>query len=206
VLDAAIRKDTDPLSRASADTGVPARLIVANLVTEQLRLFFTDRADYKQFFSPLKILGSQTQFSWGIMGMKEDTAIQVETYLHDPSSPYYPGAQYEHLLDFPAGTTDVKQARYIRMTDQHDHYWSYLYAALYMKEVEAAWASAGYPIADKPAIVSTLFNIGFAHSNPNPNPQVGGAEIDVNGAAYSFGGLAGDFYSSDLLADLFPKQ
>lgn len=205
-LDAAIRKDTDPVARAANDAGIPARLIVANLVTEQLRLFFTDREDYKQFFLPLQILGSQTQFSWGIMGMKEDTAIQVEAYLHDPSSPYYPGAAYEHLLDFPAGTTDVKQARYVRMTDQHDHYWSYLYAALYMKEVEAAWASAGYPISDKPAIVSTLFNIGFAHSNPNPNPQVGGAEIDINGTAYSFGGLAGDFYDSSLLTDLFPKQ
>src|SRR5690348_14796573 len=55
-LDAAIRKDTAPIARASADAGVPARLIVANLVTEQLRLFFTDRADYKQFFLPLQIL------------------------------------------------------------------------------------------------------------------------------------------------------
>jgi hypothetical protein len=204
-LDAAIRKDVPAVQRAANDSGVPERLLVANLITEQLRLFFTDREDYKQFFYPLKILGSQTQFSWGIMGMKEATAIQVEQNLQNPSSPYYPGAQYAHLLDFPASTTDVSQARFVRMTDQHNHYWSYLYAGLYLKEVETQWQNAGYPITDNPAVLSTLFNIGFAHSNPNPNPQVGGAEIDLGGQAYSFGGLAGDFYDSNLLTDIFPR-
>jgi hypothetical protein len=206
VLDASIRKDTAALNRAAADSGVPARLITANLVAEQLRLFFTEREFYKQFFFPLKILGSQTQFSWGVMGMKEDTAIQVENNLKDPSSPYYPGPQYAHLLDFTATTTDaVKQERFTRMTDQHDHYWSYLYAGLFLKEVETQWRAAGFPIDGKPAILSTLFNIGFEHSQPNAAPQVGGAEIDVNGQGYSFGGLAGDFYGSSLLTDLFPR-
>ncbi|HVX91445.1 MAG TPA: hypothetical protein VHC20_07600 [Candidatus Paceibacterota bacterium] len=205
-LDVAIRKDGDAVNRAAVDSGVPARLIISNLVAEQLRLFFSDREDYKQFFLPLKILGSQTQFSWGIMGMKEDTAIQVENNLKDPSSPYYPGDAYAHLLDYPAGTTDVTQARYVRLTDQHNHYWSYVYAGLYIKEVEAQWDHAGFPIADKPAIVSTLFNIGFAHSMPNAAPQVGGAAITVGGIDYSFGGLAGDFYTSDVLTDLFPRS
>lgn len=204
-LDLAIRKDGDAATRAATDSGVPARIIISNLVAEQLRLFFSDREDYKQFFLPLKILGSQTQFSWGIMGMKEDTAIQVENNLKDPSSPFYPGDTYAHLLDYPASTTDVTQARYIRLTDQHNHYWSYVYAGLYIKEVEAQWAKAGFPIADKPAVISTLFNIGFAHSTPNASPQVGGAAITVGGITYSFGGLAGDFYNSDVLADIFPR-
>ena len=206
VLDAAIRKDAGTLARAADAAGVPARLIAANLVTEQLRLFFTEREFYKQFFSPLKILGAQTQFSWGVMGMKEDTAIAVERHLKDPASPYYPGAAYERLLDF-AATDDaaIKQERFYRMTDQHDHYWSYLYAGLYLKEIEAQWRNAGYPIDDQPAILATLFNIGFAHSAPNANPQVGGAQIDVGGVSYSFGGLAGAFYASGLLADVFPR-
>jgi hypothetical protein len=205
VLDAAIRRDTDAINRAAKDANVPARLIVANLITEQLRLFFTDREDYKQFFSPLKILGSQTQFSWGVMGMKEETAIPVENYLKDPSSPFYPGASYAHLLDYPASTTDVKNARYVRMTDQHNHYWSYLYAGLYMKEVETQWRNAGFPIEGNVAVISTLYNIGFAHSTPNGDPQTGGAEIDIGGTAYSFGGLARDFYNSNLLSDVFPR-
>ncbi|MEJ0053895.1 MAG: hypothetical protein WDN10_04210 [bacterium] len=203
VLEAALRKDTAALDRAAADSGVPARLIAANLVAEQLRLFFTEREFYKQFFYPLKILGSQTQFSWGVMGMKEDTAIQVENNLKDPASPYYPGPEFGHALDFR--TTDVESERFARMTDQHDHYWSYLYAGLYIKEVEAQWRKAGFPIEGNPAVVSTLYNIGFAHSTPNANPQVGGAAIDILGVSYSFGGLAADFYSSGELVDIFPR-
>jgi hypothetical protein len=205
VLSSALTKDQAALDRAAGDSGVSARLIAADLVAEQLRLFFTEREFYKQFFFPLKILGSQTQFSWGVMGMKEDTAIQVENNLKDPTSPYYPGDQYAHMLDFPASTTDFSAARFTRMTDQENHYWSYLYAGLYIKEVEAQWAKAGFPIDGNPAVISTLYNIGFTHSVPNANPQVGGAAIDILGTTYSFGGLAADFYNSDQLLDIFPR-
>lgn len=205
VMEAAIRKDQPTIHKAADDSGVPARLIVANLVAEQLRLFFTDREDYKKFFYPLKILGPQTQFSWGVMGMKEVTAVQVENNLKDPSSPYYPGAQYKHLLDFPATTTDVSATRFARMTDQHNHYWSYLYAGLYIKEVETQWKNAGYPLDDNIAVISTLYNIGFTHSVPNANPQVGGAAITLSDGTRSFGALAAEFYESDLLADILPR-
>ncbi|CAN5757968.1 hypothetical protein BH11PAT2_BH11PAT2_02510 [soil metagenome] len=199
IMSDAVTRDQAVIDRAAGDSGVPARIIVANLVAEQLRLFFTDREDYKKFFYPLKILGPQSQFSWGVMGMKEATAVQVENNLKDPTSPYYLGPQYEHLLDFPAGTTDIAGARFTRMTDQHDHYWSYLYAGLYIKEVEAQWAKAGFPIDSNPAVISTLYNIGFAHSTPNANPQVGGAAITLSDGTRSFGALAAEFYNSNLL-------
>ncbi|KND50343.1 MAG: hypothetical protein AB202_01660 [Parcubacteria bacterium C7867-007] len=203
VLSAAITRDQAVLNKAATDSGVSARLITANLVAEQLRLFFTEREYYKQFFYPLKILGSQTQFSWGVMGMKEDTAIKVEQHLKDPSSPFYPGAQYEHLLDFQ--TTDIEKERFTRMTDQHNHYWSYLYAGLYIKQIEAQWKTAGFPITGNIGVLSTLYNIGFSHSNPNPDPKVGGAAITAGDKTFSFGGLAEDFYNSDLLIDILPK-
>jgi hypothetical protein len=203
VISIALTKDQAPLNKAALDSGVPARLIAANLVAEQLRLFFTEREIYKQFLYPLKILGSQTQFSWGVMGMKEDTAVQVENNLKDPMSPFYPGDQYAHLLDFK--TQDVATERFTRMTDQHNHYWSYLYAGLYIKEIEAQWRVAGFPIDSNIAVLSTLYNIGFQHSNPNPNPQVGGAAITAGDQAYSFGGLAQDFYDSEFLTDILPK-
>ena len=205
ILAAALTKDQTALNNAAAASGVPSRLIAANLVTEQLRLFFTERAFYKQFFAPLKILGSQTQFSWGVMGMKPDTAIEVENNLKDPTSPYYLGDSYAHLLDFPAGTTDISEARFTRMTDQHNHYWSYLYAGLYIKQVEAQWTKAGFPIDQNVAVLSTLYNIGFEHSQPNSDPQVGGAQITILGTPYSFGGLAAEFYNSDQLTDILPK-
>ncbi|MDB5265531.1 MAG: hypothetical protein JWM39_244 [Parcubacteria group bacterium] len=205
VIAAALTKDQTALTTAASASGVPARLIAANLVAEQLRLFFTERELYKQFFLPLKILGSQTQFSWGVMGMKEATAIQVENNLKDPTSPYYPGDQYAHLLDFPATTTDITTARFTRMTDQHNHYWSYVYAGLYIKEIEAQWRNAGFPIDSNIAVLSTLYNIGFQHSMPNASPQVGGAEITAGNQTFSFGGLALDFYNSNQLTDIFPK-
>ncbi|MDB5266188.1 MAG: hypothetical protein JWN89_3 [Parcubacteria group bacterium] len=203
VLEEAIRKDEVAITRAAKDAEISPRLIVANLITEQMRLFFTEREFYKQFFFPLKILGSQTQFSWGVMGMKEGTAINVEKNLLDPASPYYPGWPFEHMLDFK--TDKIKDERFTRMTDQHDHYYSYLYAGLYMKEIITAWQNTGFPIQNKPEIISTLYNIGFENSRPNPSPAIGGAEVQIGGQRYSFGGLAGEFYYSDILTDIFPR-
>ncbi len=57
VLSSAITNDAQAIDQAAGVTGIPARLIVANLVVEQLRLFFTERGYYEQFFAPLKILG-----------------------------------------------------------------------------------------------------------------------------------------------------
>lgn len=204
ILEEAIRKDEQSIKKAARDSGISPRLIAANLVAEQLRLFFTEREFYKQFFSPLKILGSQTQFSWGVMGMKEETAINVENYLKDPTSVYYLGPEKAHLLDLPLDEAQ-KEKRFSRMTDQHDHYWSYLYAGLYMNEVIHQWSSAGFSIGDKPEIVSTLYNIGFNHSQPNAAPKIGGAEIKIGDIGWSFGGLAGEFYYSNLLTDIFPR-
>ncbi|MEO6536052.1 MAG: hypothetical protein ABIT47_00005, partial [Candidatus Paceibacterota bacterium] len=194
IMNDAITRDQAVINKAANDSGVPGRIIVANLVAEQLRLFFTDREDYKKFFYPLKILGPQSQFSWGVMGMKEATAVQVENNLKNPTSPYYLGPTYEHLLDFK--TSDIAKERFTRMTDQHDHYWSYLYAGLYIKQVEAQWAKAGFPIDTNPAVISTLYNIGFTHSMPNANPQVGGAAITLSDGTRSFGALAAEFYNS----------
>lgn len=203
ILESAIRRDEAVLNRAATDAGVPARLIAASLVAEQLRLFFTEREAYKRWFYPLKILGPQTQFSWGVMGMKEATAVQVEANLKDPSSPYYLGASYEHLLDFK--TTSIEQERFTRMTDQHDHYYSYLYAGIYLKQLMTQWERAGYPITDNPGVIATLFNIGFTKSVPKPDPQVGGAALSIAGSTYSFGGIAAAFYESDLLIDILPR-
>jgi hypothetical protein len=158
---------------------------------------------YKRFFEPWKILGSETQFSWGVMGVKEETAIQIEQNLTNTTSPYYLGAKYEHVLDFK--TVDIKQERFTRMTDQHDHYYSYLYAGLYMKEVMHQWQKAGYDISQRPDLILTLYNIGFANSKPNPDPHSGGAEIKIYDQTYSFGSLASEFYYSDEFLGEFPR-
>ncbi len=202
ILKDATLKDRLLINQVASLVGVSPRLLVAQLIVEQLRLFTSEREVYKQIFAPLKILGNQSQFSWGVVGLKEETAKQIENNLKDTASPFYLGPRYEHLLDF--STADINKERFDRVTAR-DHYYAYLYAALYLKQIETQWQKAGFPIDDRPEILSTLYNIGFNHSKPNGAAQVGGAEIEVGGTKYSFGGLAYEFYWSDEMLKEFPR-
>ena len=202
-LVAAIKKDVPLIRQVAAEADVPARVIAAQLVVEQLRLFHTERAAFKEILAPLRILGNQVLFSWGVMGMKEATAIQIEANLKNPDSPFYPGEKYENLLDFK--TTDHNNERFERIANEKDHYYAYLYAVLYLKEVASQWQKAGYDLAGEVGIWSTLYNIGFDHSIPKPNPAVGGAAIPIGHIIWSFGGLAQEFYDSDELLAEFPR-
>ena len=185
---------------------IDPRLLTACLVVEQLRLYHSEREVFKQVFSPLIILGNQSQFSWGIMGMKRETAIMVERFLKDKISPYYLGAHYEHLLDFE--TSEQEQERFARLVNEDDHYWSYLYSAIYLKQVSRQWQQAGHQIDGQIGVLATLFNIGFTNSKPKADPKVGGAIIPIAEVDYTFGGLAEEFYYSNKfsnkLTDLFP--
>lgn len=178
-----LRKDADVLTRVSVETGVPARLIAAVVVPEQLRFFTSEREVYKQVFEPLKILGSLSQFSLGVSGIKQETATEINRRRGELVEP---------------------QVLYTQLTDPKDHYYSYLYTALFIKQIVGEWAAAGHPIDTEPAIIATLFNIGFENSHPNPTPQVGGAQIEVGGTVYTFGELAGSFYHSAELNDVLP--
>jgi hypothetical protein len=198
----AVAKDKTMIDKVSKETGVPSRLLIAILVPEQMRLFHSNRAIFKRAFEPLKILGSQSQFSWGLFGIKDETARATETHLKDVTSPYYLGKKFEGVLDFK--TTDTDQERFQRITDEHNHYYSYLYTALYVAQINKQWEKAGFPIDDKPAIIATLWNLGFQKSIPKVSPLSGGAEIDINGTSYSFGSLAESFYYSDEMIELFP--
>lgn len=203
VLQEAIKKDQKPIFEAAQRVSIDPRLIVSNLVVEQLRLFHSDREIFKQVFLPLKILGTQTQFSWGAMGIKESTAIDIERNLKNSRSSFYLGPEYEHMLDFT--TTNQDQERFERLTDPTSRAYSYLYAAIYIKEILTQWKNAGFDISKQPAILSTLYNIGLSHSKPSASPEVGGASIDIDGTSYSFGSLGYEFYYSNELTAEFPR-
>lgn len=200
----AVAKDKPLISKISKETGVEERLLVAILVPEQMRLFHTNRPVFKRAFEPLKILGSQSQFSWGIYGIKEETAKAVESHLTETTSPYYLGAPYTNMLAFSSGTS-TDEERFSRIIDEHNHTYTYLYTALFVKQVEMQWKKAGFPIDNNPAVIATLWNLGFSKSEPKKDPKSGGAAIDLNGKTYSFGGLAAAFYYSDELIEIFPQ-
>jgi hypothetical protein len=198
-----IIKDQEVIFRVSRETDLPARLIVSSIIPEQLRFFTSNREAFKKYFEPLKVLGTYTQFSYGISGIKMDTAKKIENNLKDKESQFYLGQGFENVLDYTeSGDTDT--LRLARFTDSHNHYYSYLYTAMFIKEIEAQWERSGYSIKNRPEVYATLFNIGFDRSVPKENPSVGGSTITIDGNDYTFGGLTYDFYYSSELSEIFP--
>jgi len=148
-------------------------------------------------------LGSMSQFSLGVSGIKEKTALEIEANLADEKSAFYPGSEFAKLVAYPPTVTDHKKELFNRLTDEKNHYYSYLYTALYIKETETQWKTNGFEIAQNPEIIATLFNLGFEKSFPKQNPEVGGTAISLGGKIYAYGTLAGKFYNSDELANIF---
>lgn len=198
----AVTKDKAILARVEKETGIEQRLLVAILVPEQMRLYHSNRPLFKEVFEPLKVLGSQSQFSWGIYGIKDETARAVERQLTDKNSIFFPGSQYAHLLDFNTQSPD--QERFARIVNEHNHYYAYLYTALFLDEVQSQWAQSGFSINNRPDILATLWNLGFEKSRPNASPQSGGSTMEIGDSTLSFGALANDFYKSDELVEIFP--
>ncbi len=207
VVKGGLEKDQAVIARVASETGVPARMIAAAVMPEQMRFFAQseNREVFKRYFEPLKILASLSQFSLGVSGMKQKTAEEVERYASDPNSTFYPGPEYTALIAYASSTENKDQELFNRLTDEKDHYYSYLYTALYLKEIEMQWKRAGYDVENRPDVLVTLFNLGFAASAPKPNPQVAGAPITIGGQRYSFGDLGATFYHSDELIAEFPR-
>ncbi len=205
VVKGGLTKDKEIITRVSNETGVPARLLAATVVPEQTRFFTAEREIFKKYFEPLKILGSLSQFSLGVSGIKQDTATNIEQYSQDTTSPLYPGASIAPLIAYndPSNRDSVL---YQRLTNAKDHYYSYLYTAIFIKEIESQWQKAGFSIDQHPDVIITLFNLGFQKSIPNTDPKVGGALITTGGNAYPYGELGGLFYNSDELIDIFPRS
>lgn len=208
----AVAKDKKWIDSAARVTGVEGRFIVACLVGEQVRLFNSRREKFKNLVAPLKSLALETNLSYGVTGIKENTAIRIEQYLKDSTSVYYLGKEYAHLLDYDSLTNytnninDTMNVRLQRLVQFNNHYYSYLYAAIFIKQIKMQWERAGYPIDDRPEILASLFNLGYAKSKPKKNPGVGGSVFKVRETEYTFGSVAYEFYYSGEMADLFPYE
>ena len=198
----AVAKDKILIDSAAHLAGVEPRVIVSVLVGEQIRLFNSSREAYKKWIGPLKILSVENTFSLGVTGIKIQTAQTIEKNLKDSSSIFYLGKSYEKLLDFQ--TANPSQERFNRLTSYKNHYYSYLYAALNIKQLKLQWDRSGFPIGDRLEILATLYNIGYEASVPKQNPVVGGSGINIKGTQYTFGSVAYEFYYSGELFDLFP--
>ncbi|MDB4983943.1 MAG: hypothetical protein JWM20_122 [Patescibacteria group bacterium] len=203
VMKSAFVRDQDTINRAARDAGISPRLLLGGIIGEQFRFFTSERDSFKQYFEPLKVLASLSKFSYGIAGLKPETAQLIEDHLHDSTSVFYLGSEMENVIAYPDGS-DHDTVRFDRITDTKNTYYSYLYAGLFMREVTNQWKAAGYDIAERPDALSTLYNLGFNRSIPKPDPAAGGAPITVNGQLYNFGDLGYQFYYSGELIQEFP--
>jgi len=199
-------KDNSVINEVSKQTGVSSRLIAATVVPEQLRWFTDDREYFKKMFEPLKVLGVAANMTYGIGGFHPDTAKRVEQYTTDTNSPFYAGDGMASLVAYPSVENPHDGNTLSRLSDSKDHYYSYLYVALFIKEITNQWAKTGYDISNRPDVIATLYNIGFDKSTPKSDPQIGGSTITVNGTKYSYGELGVDFYYSNELTQVFPTQ
>ncbi len=203
-LKEAIIKDKAEIDSAAKVAGVESRMIVSCLVGEQIRLFNSKREMYKKYLGPVKVLSVQSQFSFGVNGIKDFTAEMVENHLKNDTSVFYMGKKYEHILDFT--TENHQEERMNRLVDYRSHYYSYLYTACILHQTKMQWQRAGYDISSRPEILFTLFNIGFSESHPGPNPKCGGSSITVGDYIYTFGTIGFDFYYSGELIEEFPYE
>ena len=201
-LKQAILRDSALIREAGRLTGVEPRLIVGCLIGEQIRLFNSKREMFKKYLGPVKVLSVQSQFSYGVNGIKDFTAEAVEQHLKDPTSEYYMGPAYEHLLDF--ATNDHVTERYNRLVDYRNHLDSYLYTGCILHQTMLQWRRAGYDISNRPDVLFTLFNVGFSQSVPKADPKPGGSHIKVGDRDYTFGAIGFDFYYSGELSEAFP--
>lgn len=201
-LKSGLIKDKDLILKVSEEADIDPRILVSSVISEQFRFFTSNRESFKKYFEPLKILGTYTQFSYGISGIKTETAKEIEKNLKDPFSPYYLGKDFENILDYDGYPSE--EARLARFTDSHNHYYSYLYTALYLKQIMAQWNKAGFSIDQRPEVLSTLFNLGFNKSTPKENPEVGGSIIKIGEIDYTYGGISYEFYYSNQLTEEFP--
>ncbi|MDP4760334.1 MAG: hypothetical protein NWR96_01765 [Crocinitomicaceae bacterium] len=208
----AVAKDKRYIDSAAKVAGVEARYIVACLVGEQVRLFNSRRERFKNFVAPLKSLALETNHSYGVTGIKENTAKNIEFYLVDSTSKYYLGKKYKHALDYDSTVNysnkdnDTNSVRIQRLVQYKNHYYSYLYAAFFIKQIRMQWQRAGFPIDDRPEIFASLFNLGFVKSVPKKNPSVGGSNFKIRDQEYTFGSVAYEFYYSGEMSDMFPFE
>lgn len=205
VMKSAFIRDQEIIRRAAHDAGISPRLLLGGVIGEQFRFFTNSRDSFKRYFEPLKILASLSKFSFGIAGLKPDTAAQIEEHLTNPQSEYYLGPDMEQVITYPEGA-DVATTRFNRITDTKDPYYSYLYVGLFMRQIIAQWQRAGIDIRHDPEVLSTLYNLGFYRSVPKENPRAGGAPITVNEVPYNFGQLGYEFFFSGELLDEFPYE
>lgn len=202
-LKKAISKEKKLIDSVSTITGVEPRLLVSCVVAEQIRLINVKEENKKSFIK-LVSGSSKKKMNLGITGVSDAMAIKIESNLKSSNSEYYLGEKFKKLIKYNSEEEEPSEIRYSRLMSNKKHYYTYLYAGLYLHQIKKQWERAGFDISNRPEILATLFSLGFESSKPNSSPKIGGETFQYGGKTYVFGEIAFDFYYSGELIKDFP--
>ncbi len=107
--------------------------------------------------------------SIGFCQVKMKTAYWIEKQISDSTSTFYPGKNYENILNLSGSPKEI-------ILKLENDSLNILYAAAYIKIMQNRWKNEGFPIGNKPQIIGTLYSTGLFHPNgeerkPNKNPK-----------------------------------
>jgi hypothetical protein len=107
--------------------------------------------------------------SIGFCQVKIKTAYWIEKQLNDSTSKFFPGKEYSNLLTVSDAAAEL-------MRKLVNDSLNILYAAGYLRIIQAYWEKAGFQINGRPDILGTLYSTGMFRPNgeirrPNGNPK-----------------------------------
>jgi hypothetical protein len=115
--------------------------------------------------------------SIGFCQVKLKTAYWIEKQLADSLSIYFPGREYENILQVSASP----QALISKLSNDS---LNILYAAAYIRIIQSRWESEGFSINNRPEIIGTLYTTGLFYRDgyerkPRENPAANEFGIKV---------------------------
>lgn len=175
-------KYRDHINLAANIFNLNPNLIKACIFVEQLRAFYTFKWLFKSVAQTNTYLTIMSKQSFGIGGMKLQTAEQLEQRLASNEPTLY--QKYFAYED----QNNISQQRLARLSDSKTYYYQVLYSAGLLYEYSTARRKAGYSITNQPGLMATMYNIWY--SEPHANADIGWSFMNIEGEKYSFGGLA----------------
>jgi len=177
VIDAKNRY-ADTITSASKKFNIDEDIIRAVIFTEQLRWFTTYRWIFKSLVASNKYLMIMSQFSYGLWGIKEKSAIEIENRYKISNENLY-----NEIFKYPE-EKNIYSQRISRLTSVNDYYYQIMYVAWCIAMYRDQRIQQWYDIWDKIWIMTTLYNIGY--KKPNNKPEVWWANIKINWQSLSF--------------------
>ena len=125
--------------------------------------------DWKDDALDIPLAESGYNSSIGFCQVKMKTAYWIELQLADLSSEFYPGKSYQNILPISKSFREIIKKLQNDSLNIH-------YAAAYIRIIQTYWQKAGFPIAERPDIIGTLYSTGLYNSKgeirkPNNNPK-----------------------------------